>query len=58
MALFSANQPNLWRGRIWGRQRQSGASAAFSLGEPLDRVNSSGSLATGQPGRRRPATKI
>src|SRR6266568_2699355 len=37
---------------------QSGANAAFSPGEPLDRVDSSGSLATGQPGRRRPATKF
>src|SRR6266571_3600014 len=34
---------------------QSGANAAFSPGEPLGRVASSGSLATGQPGRRRPA---
>src|SRR5713101_6767992 len=37
---------------------QAGANAAFSPGEPLDRVDSSGSLATGQPGRRRPATKF
>src|SRR5258708_38420238 len=37
---------------------QSGANAAFSPGEPLGRVASSGSLATGQPGRRRPATKF
>ena len=37
---------------------QSGANAAFGQGEPLGRVNSSGSLATGQPRRRRPATKF
>jgi hypothetical protein len=38
---------------------QSGANAAFSQGEPLmGRVDSSGSLATGPRGRRRPATKF
>ena len=36
---------------------QFGANAAFSQGEPLGPVDSSASLATGQPGRRRPATK-
>jgi hypothetical protein len=37
---------------------QSGANAAFSQGEPLGRIDTSGSLATGQTGRRRPATKF
>jgi hypothetical protein len=38
---------------------QSGENAAFSQGEPLlGRVDSSGSLATGPRGRRRPATKF
>ena len=33
-------------------------NAPFSQGEPLGRVDSSGSLATGQPDRRRPAKKF
>jgi hypothetical protein len=44
--------PSLSRERL-----HSATNAVFSQGEPLG-VDSSGSLATGQPDRRRPATKI